>query len=54
MFLQLIIFVLFILIPVLPSYAEGTYYVGKDEGGVFFQTNDNGGWYIDKVDLKKF
>jgi len=54
MFLQLIIFVLFILIPVLPSYAEGTYYAGKDEGGVFFQTNDNGGWYIDKVDLKKF
>lgn len=54
MLLRLITFVLFILIPVLPSYAEGTYYVGRDEGGVFFQTDDHGGWYIDKVDLKRF
>jgi len=54
MLLRLITFVLFILIPVLPSYAEGTYYVGRDEGGVFFQTDDHGGWYIDKVDLIRF
>ena len=54
MLLRLIIFVLFILIPVLPSHAEGTYYVGRDEGGVFFQTDDHGGWYIDEFDLRRF
>ena len=54
MFLRLIIFVLIILLPVLPTYAEGTYHVGRDDGGVFFQTDDHGGWYIDKVDLKRF
>ena len=54
MFLRLIIFVLIILLPVLPTYAEGTYYVGRDDRGVFFQTDDHGGWYIDKVDLKRF
>jgi hypothetical protein len=26
----------------------------RDEGGVYFQTNDHGGWYIDEVDLKRF
>jgi predicted aspartyl protease len=39
---------------VLPLYAEGTYYVGRDEDGVYLQTDDHGGWYIDEVDLRRF
>ncbi|MHC5075986.1 MAG: hypothetical protein ACYTFM_06125 [Planctomycetota bacterium] len=50
----LIICVLFIFFSVLPLHATGTYYVGRDEGGVYFQTDDHGGWYIDGVDLKSF
>ena len=45
---------IFSLIWVLPLHAEGTYFVSRDEGGVFLQTDDHGGWYIDKVDLKRF
>ena len=52
--LKLMAAMIFSLIWVLPLHAEGTYYVGKDEGGVYLQTNDHGGWYIDKVDLKSF
>ncbi len=51
---RLIICVLFIFLSVLPLHAEGTYYVGRDERGVYFQTDDHGGWYIDGVDLKRF
>ena len=39
---------------VLPLHAAGTYYVDRDEGGVYFQTDEHGGWYIDKADLKRF
>ena len=35
-------------------YAGGSYYVGKDAGGVYFQTDRDGGWYIDRQDLKFF
>jgi predicted aspartyl protease len=42
------------LIWVLPLYAEGTYNVGRDEDGVYLQTDDHGGWYIDEVDLRRF
>jgi len=45
---------IFSLIWVLPLHAEGTYFVSRDEGGVFLQTDNHGGWYIDKVDLKRF
>jgi len=38
----------------MPLYASGTYYVGKDGGGVYFQTDRDGGWYIDQPDLKFF
>lgn len=34
--------------------AAGTYYIGKDAGGVYFQTDQEGGWYIDRQDLKNF
>jgi hypothetical protein len=46
--------VLVIFLSVLPLYAAGTYYIGRDEGGVYFQTDDHSGWYIDQVDLKTF
>jgi len=35
-------------------YAEGIYYIGKDEGGIYFQTDHDGGWYIDEGDLRHF
>jgi hypothetical protein len=37
-----------------PLHAKGTYYVGEDDGGVYFQTDKNGGWYINHEDLKYF
>jgi predicted aspartyl protease len=46
--------IIFSFIWVLPLYADGTYYVGRDQDGVYLQTEDHGGWYIDKVDLKRF
>ncbi len=49
---RLIICVLFISLSVLPLHAEGTFYVDRDERGVFLQTDDHGGWYIDEVGLK--
>ena len=54
MFSRLIISALFISLSVTPLFAEDTYYVGKDEEGVYIQTDNHGGWYIDKADLKKF
>jgi len=51
---RLIICVLFIFLSVLPLHATGIYYVGRDEVGVYFQTDDHGGWYIDEVDHKIF
>jgi predicted aspartyl protease len=35
-------------------YADGTYYIVEDEDGVFFQTGNNGSWYIDPGDLRYF
>jgi len=35
-------------------YADGTYYIGKDSGGIYLQTDQDGGWYIDRQDLKNF
>lgn len=35
-------------------YAAGNYYIGKDEGGIYFQTDHDGGWYIDNEDLRFF
>jgi predicted aspartyl protease len=35
-------------------FSGGTYYIGKDEGGIYFQTDNDGGWYIDPQDLKHF
>lgn len=37
-----------------PLYAVRNFYIGEDEGGVYFQTDNHGGWYIDGQDLKTF
>jgi predicted aspartyl protease len=34
--------------------AAGTYFIGKDEKGVYFQTDRDGGWYIAEEDLRFF
>ena len=52
--LRLTVAIISSLLWVLPLHAEGTYYVDRDEGGVYFQTDEHGGWYIDKADLKRF
>jgi len=49
---RLIISALLIILSVSPLNAADTYYVGRDEEGVFSHTDDYGGWYIDEVDLK--
>jgi hypothetical protein len=36
------------------SATAGTYFIGRDEGGVYFQTDRHGGWYIDIEDLMYF
>jgi predicted aspartyl protease len=37
-----------------PLLKAGTYYIGRDAGGIYFQTDQDGGWYIDRQDLKNF
>ena len=34
--------------------ADGNYFIGKDEGGVYMKTDRNGSWYIDSQSLKLF
>jgi len=34
--------------------ASDKYYIGKDNGGVYFETDGHGSWYMDKNDAKKF
>lgn len=36
------------------SLAAGNYYIGKDSGGMYFQTDHDGGWQIPKDDQKLF
>lgn len=43
-----------VLIVSMNCFAGGTYQVGQDQGGIYFQTDNDGGWYIDKSDLKDF
>jgi predicted aspartyl protease len=32
----------------------GTFYIGKDDGGIYFQTDQDGGWYIDHNEKRYF
>ncbi|MGD8764440.1 MAG: retropepsin-like aspartic protease [Desulfobacteraceae bacterium] len=49
-----VLIVLFICYWPFSLYANGTYWIGKDEGGIYFQTDQDGGWYISQEDLKYF
>ena len=35
-------------------YAGGTYHIGKDEGGVYMDTDQDGSWYIDPNHVRYF
>ena len=35
-------------------YADGTYFIEEDEDGVYFETDNNGSWYITSGDLRYF
>jgi clan AA aspartic protease (TIGR02281 family) len=54
MLYRLILAFIFSCIWVFPVHAAGTYYVDRDEGGIYLQTEEHGSWYIDKADLKHF
>jgi len=47
-------FILILWFSTIPYAMAGTYYVGKDNGGVYFQTDQDGGWYIDRSDQRYF
>jgi predicted aspartyl protease len=49
-----VVIILFICYWPFSLYAAGTYWIGKDDGGVYFQTDQDGGWYIHPEDLKYF
>lgn len=48
-------FIVFLLC-LLPSIAfgDGNYYIGKDSGGMFFQSDNDGGWQVPKKDQALF
>ena len=46
--------IFFLFLSVSNLQADGNYYIGEDEGGVYFQTDNDGGWYIDAEDLRYF
>lgn len=35
-------------------HADGTYFVGEDKEGLYFETENDGSWYINHEDLRKF
>jgi predicted aspartyl protease len=35
-------------------HADGTYFVGRDKDGVYVETENDGSWYINNEDLRKF
>ena len=47
-------FFLFSLSIIPAIYAGDNYYIGKDNGGVYFETDGHGSWYMDKNDAKNF
>jgi hypothetical protein len=53
-FFRFLIVLLFICLFAYPLYAGGNFYIGEDAGGVYFQTDHHGGWYIDDQDLNTF
>ena len=50
----IVIFLFIFVLMSIECFAGGTYYVGQDEGGIYFQTDNDGGWYIGMGELKFF
>jgi len=46
--------ILFTCLNVTPLYADGTYYIDKDENGFYMQTDRDGAWYVFRDDVKAF
>ena len=46
--------ILFTCLSVTPLYADGTYYIDKDENGFYMQTDEDGAWYVFRDDVKAF
>jgi len=53
-YFRFLIVLLFVCLFAYTLYAGGNFYIGEDAGGVYFQTDHNGGWYIDEKDLNTF
>lgn len=51
---RILVFILFSCWCVPLLHAEYNYFIGRDEGGVYLQTDNYGSWYIDKADAEKF
>ena len=51
---RLVVFILFSCWCVPALHAEWNYVIGRDEGGVYLQTDQYGSWYIDKEEAEKF
>jgi predicted aspartyl protease len=51
--IRLFTFIGFCLLPGL-CFADGSYHVGRDSGGMYFQTDQDGGWQIPREDQKLF
>ena len=51
---KIILLIILILTCPISLYADGTYHVAEDEDGVYFETDNNGSWYIDSGDLRFF
>ena len=54
--LNTLIAILFTCLSVTPLslYADGTYYIDKDENGFYMQTDGDGAWYVFLDDVKAF
>lgn len=52
-FISLFLTILALLLTDSTAFA-GSYYVDKDAGGIYFQTDQDGAWYIASEDLKHF
>ena len=51
---SILIAILLICLSVTPLYADGTYYIDKDENGFYMQTDGDGAWYIFRDDVTAF
>ena len=51
---NIIFIIILICICPISLYADGTYCIAADEEGMYFQTDNNGSWYVDPGDIRYF